>query len=335
MPAARLSFAPRAKRRALGWLCANTGAPGCFAHLGAGIMAPPLEPRGNPMTQSDPTVRSQELGDELRALREANTLSLVDAARRIDASGSKLSRIETGISAPSAEDVSGLLVLYGVTGEKRRELLALARESERRGWWQRNHPGFAERQRTLVSLEAKADSIVNFEAIVVPGLLQTGEYTRAIMQGVGVKPESEIEARMVTRLHRHKVLRRERPPRLLAILDELVLHRRIGGGDVLRRQLEFLVEASTLPNINVRVVPNDGLAHPGIEGAFTVLRRSGRSPVIFAETLTSCIFLEDRIEIERYESALRTLSERALDERQSVQLMTDLARRLDSEATGT
>ncbi|MFD0490188.1 helix-turn-helix domain-containing protein [Saccharopolyspora spinosporotrichia] len=72
------------------------------------------------MTQSDPTVRSQELGDELRALREANTLSLVDAARRIDASGSKLSRIETGISAPSAEDVSGLLVLYGVTGEKRR-----------------------------------------------------------------------------------------------------------------------------------------------------------------------------------------------------------------------
>ncbi|QUH00606.1 helix-turn-helix domain-containing protein [Saccharopolyspora erythraea] len=287
------------------------------------------------MTQSDPTVRSQELGDELRTLREANALSLVDAARRIDASGSKLSRIETGISAPSAEDVSGLLVLYGVNGEKRRELLALARESERRGWWQRNHPGFAERQRTLVSLEAKADSIVNFEPIVVPGLLQTGEYTRAIMRDSGVVPEPQIEARMVTRLHRHAVLRREHPPKLLAVMDELVLKRPIGGPEVLRRQIEYLLEACTMPNVTIRIVPNDGRAHAGVDGAFTVLRRSGMSAVIFAETLTSCLFLEDKAEIETYEYVLRTLSERALDQRGSIALMADLARRLDSEESGT
>ena len=285
------------------------------------------------MTQYDPTVRSQQLGDELRALRERAALSLAEAARRIDASASKLSRIETGVNSPTCEDVAGLLVVYDVTGRRRGELLALAREAERRGWWQRHHPAYAERHRTLATLEANADSIVNVESLIVPGLLQTGEYTRALMRDSGILPESEIEDRMVSRLHRHSVLRRQNPPRLLAMLDELVLHRPIGGRDVLRRQLEHLVEACALPHISVRIVPSDSRAHAGLDGAFAILRRSGRAPVIFADTLTSCLFQEDRIEIDTYESVLRILSERAPCERESIQLMSRLARRLDTEAS--
>jgi transcriptional regulator with XRE-family HTH domain len=287
------------------------------------------------MTYTDPTVRSQELGAELRALRESSGLTLTDSARHIDASVSKLSRIESGMGSPTGEDVSALLVVYGITGPKRREILALAREAERRGWWQRNRPGYADRLRTLVALESNAEAIVNFETVVVPGLLQTGEYTRAIMIECGYVPSHEVEERMVTRLHRHSLLRRARPPQLLGIIDEPVLHRRIGGRDVLRRQLEHLMNVASQPHIRIRVVPRSVAAHAGIDGAFTLLRRPHASPVVFLENLTSSLFLEESAEIDKYESALRTLSEQALDERQSVEMINALANRLDTEASRT
>lgn len=187
---------------------------------------------------SNPTVRGQELGEELRLLRESAGLTLTDAAGRIDASASKLSRIESGLCGALTEDVAALLAVYQVTGTKRRELLTLARESAQRGWWQRNQPDFPQRLRTLISLESKADSIVNFEGMVMPGLLQTGEYARAIMTECGYVPENEVEDRMVTRLRRHSVLLRRHPPHLHALIDELVLHRLVGGRDILRRQME-------------------------------------------------------------------------------------------------
>lgn len=127
---------------------------------------------------TDPTVRSQEIGDELRTSRVGVNCSLRDAGRHIDASASKLSRIETGNIGAATEDVAALLVVYGVTGPKRRELLDLAREAERRGWWQRDHFDMDRHQRTLVSLEAKADTITDYASTVIPGLLQTGEHTR-------------------------------------------------------------------------------------------------------------------------------------------------------------
>lgn len=285
------------------------------------------------MSRPDPTVRGQELGEELRAIREAAGLTIHRAARRIDASPAKLSRVETGMRSAMVEDVAALLAVYDVTGAKRRELLNLARETEQRGWWQRNRPDFAQRQRTLIGLESKADRIVNFETVVIPGLLQTGEYTRAIMTECGYVPEDEIEGRMVARLKRHSILLRQRPPQLDAIIDELVLHRLVGGRDVLRRQLEHLVECSQRLNITIRVVPNAGHAHAGIDGSFILVRRSGFPAVVFVDSLTSSLFLEDRSEIASYESVLRRLSSSALDERQSIELIGELAKRLDTEAS--
>jgi transcriptional regulator with XRE-family HTH domain len=271
----------------------------------------------------DLTVRAEELGDELRRLREEAGLSLEVAGERIDASATKMSRIENGLREGSTEDVSALLAVYGYTGPRRTELLTLAREVERRGWWQRNRPDFAERQRTLINLEAKADLIVNFEGMNIPGLLQTGEYTRALMMECGMVPESEIETRMVTRMRRHSVLMRQRPPRLVAIIDELVLNRMIGGPDVLRRQLDHLVTTAEDPNIQLRVVPNTG-AHSGVNGSFELIRRRGGHKVVFLENLTSSLFLEEAKEIETYEKAIRSLLNRALPAEESVRLITEL-----------
>lgn len=284
------------------------------------------------MSEPDPTVRGQELGEELRVLREAAELSLVEASDRIDASASKLSRVETGRRSAPLEDVAALLAIYGVTGPKRTELLSLTREVERRGWWQRNRPDFPERQRTLISLESKADHIVNFEPIVIPGLLQTGEYTRAFMHECGYIPPEEIEDRMVARLRRHSILLRERPPHLTTIIDELALQRVVGGNDVLRRQMDHLVEMARRPNISIQVIPNRG-AHTGTTGAFALIRQSGGPTVVFTENLTSSLFLEDKTETKTYTDAIRRLSDEGLDARQSTELIASTADQLSTEAS--
>lgn len=279
---------------------------------------------------SDPTVRAQELGEALRVLREEANLSVRTAGARIDASASKISRLENGKNAVAIDDVAALLAVYQVTGPRRRKLLDLAREADHRGWWQRNTLNFAERQETLMSLESRALAITSFEPIVVPGLLQTGEYTRAIMVESGIVDDDDVESRMITRLQRHSVLLRRQPPELLAIIDELALRRVIGGRDVLRRQLEHLVEMAQRPNIAIRIVLNADRGHPGIDGGFLVIRRPEGTPVVFLANLTSSLFLEESAEIAQYEQVTRELINHALDPAESLRYLGEQARRLDS-----
>jgi transcriptional regulator with XRE-family HTH domain len=271
---------------------------------------------------SDPTVRAQELGEALRVLREEANLSVRTAGARIDASASKISRLENGKNAVAIDDVAALLAVYQVTGPRRRKLLDLAREADHRGWWQRNAPTFADRQETLMSLESRALAITSFEPVIIPGLLQTGEYTRAIMVESGILDDSDIENRMVTRLQRHSVLLRRQPPGLLAIIDELALRRVIGGRDVLRRQLEHLIEMAQRPNIVIRVLLNADRGHAAING----------TPVVFLENLTSSLFLEEWEEIQQYETVTRELLNQALDPAQSAVYLTEQVRRLDTGA---
>jgi transcriptional regulator with XRE-family HTH domain len=283
-------------------------------------------------TDSDPTVRAQELGEALRALREEANISVRTAGARIDASASKISRLENGKNAVTIDDVAALLAIYAVTGPRRRKLLDLAREAEHRGWWQRSAPTFAERVETLHSLESRALTITCFDLAVIPGLLQTGEYTRAIMTESGLVDEDDVENRMVIRLQRHSVLLRRQPPGLLAIIDELALRRVIGGRAVLRRQLEHLVEMAHRPNVVIRVLLNADRAHAAIDGGFVVIRRPEGTPVVFLEHLTSSLFLEDRQEIAQYETVTRELLNHALDPAESVQYLARQARRLDTGA---
>lgn len=277
------------------------------------------------MSLSDPTVRSQELGDELRRLREEAHCSLAAAGKRIDASASKVCRIESGYVTATPEDVAALLVVYGVTGPRRRELLELAREAEKLGWWQRDRHNFAKQARTLISLEERANTIINFETVVIPGLLQTREYTRSLMANCGYVPAEEVEDRTSLRQERQTILKRRSAPNLLAIVDELALHRPIGGPEVFRHQLLHLAHAAARPNITVLVVPNDGRAHPGIDGAFILIRRPHLSSVVLTGNLTSSLILEESGEINQYNSLVRDLSERALDQEQSMELVSTLA----------
>jgi transcriptional regulator with XRE-family HTH domain len=284
------------------------------------------------MTDDDPTVRGQELGAALQELREAAGFTLAEAASIINSSPSKLSRMESGKRRALIVDVSALLGFYRVRGTRRDELMSLAEKVDQRGWWQRYKEEFQERQHTLILLEAKANMITNFEGMHVPGLLQTGEYTRALMIESEMVPEDQIEQRMITRLRRHSILMRERPPQLLALIDELALHRIIGSTQVLRRQLEHLVEIAAKSHIDIRVIPNKR-AHAGKDGAFALLHRNQYRPVVFVENLTSSLFLEEPEDIKEHQSAVRLLLRAALDEGQSVEFIASLAKRLDDEET--
>jgi transcriptional regulator with XRE-family HTH domain len=283
------------------------------------------------MASFEPTVRRQELGKQLRVLRKKAGYTLDDAAKVINVSPSLVSRFETGHRAISPVDVSTLLGAYGTDSKKRDELLALAEESSEIGWWR---PRKYEQQRNSpLMLESKADSITSFELALIPGLLQTGEYTQALITEMDVISEPDFGDCMVSRMQRQSGLVRREPPKLLAIIDELALHRLVGGAGVLRRQLDYLVEESNRPNVSVRVVPNGGQAHTGVDGHFVLIHRPALPPVVFVETLTAGLFVADRAEVEMYESATRKLLTRALGEEESVSLVASVARRLDTEAS--
>jgi transcriptional regulator with XRE-family HTH domain len=282
------------------------------------------------MASFEPTVRRQQLGQELRALRKKAGYTLDDAAKVINVSPSLLSRFETGHRAISPVDVSALLGAYGADPTKRDELLALAAESGEIGWWQRPM-SYVQQRNSLLMLESKADSITSFDLALIPGLLQTGEYTQALIAARGALPEGESEDTLVSRMCRQSILLRRDPPQLVAIIDELALHRLVGGRDVLRRQLEHLVEESNRPNVSLRVVPNDGQAHSCTDSSFLMIRRPGLCPVVVVETLTAGLFVEDRIEVNTYEATVQELLGRALGAEESVSLVVDLARRLATE----
>jgi transcriptional regulator with XRE-family HTH domain len=282
----------------------------------------------NKIPPPEATVRRQQLGQGLQALRKAAGFTLEQAARRIDVSPSKLCRIERGSRSVTTAEIGGLLSIYDVDGPQRRHLLELAANCGERDWWQRNGLDPTDRQRTLIALESRAERIVNVHPFVIPGLLQTGEYTRAMMTESGLLVEGEIEKNMLTRQNRQAVLTRGQPPRYLAIIHELALHQVIGGPDVRRRQLEELLQWFDQPNVEIRILPNAG-AHAGLSGAFDVLELSGRGAVVFLENLTSSLFVEDPNDVDLYWRAVRSLSSRVLDEQRSYEMIATQARCLE------
>ncbi|GDY34062.1 helix-turn-helix domain-containing protein [Gandjariella thermophila] len=280
------------------------------------------------MPEPNPTVKGRQLGTELRTLREGRKLTCDEAGRQVGMSASKISRIENGRRGARVEDVAALLALYRVHGGRREELLDLARQANDRGWWQRAYGDtLSARFRTYVGFEADAKLITNFESMLVPGLLQTAEYTRAVMRG-GKVPEDLIEGRVAARLARKSILSREFPPHLVAIVDEQALRRPVGDTDVMRQQLDHLVTMANRPHIRLHVVPLSVGAHAGVEGPFVILDFDSAPAIVHLENHTSSLFLDDPRDVKSYRKLVMGLTNLALDQRESVEFIAGLAREL-------
>ncbi len=251
------------------------------------------------------------LGAQLRRLRESCGVSREGAGWEIRASESKISRMELGRVGFKERDVADLLTLYGITDPTERDaLLHLAREANSPGWWHRYGDVLPSWFQAYLGLEAAATRIRTYELQFVPGLLQTEEYARAVvLLGHSRAGSAEIDRRVTLRMRRQQVLHGEDPPQLWAVVDEAALRRPIGGTAVMRQQVSALIEATTLPNVRLQVVPFAAGGHAAAGGAFTILRFSDQElpDVVYIEQLTSALYLDKREDLEFYALAMEQL----------------------------
>lgn len=281
------------------------------------------------MPKRPATVRARGLGAELRDLRAAKSLTTREVAARLGWSASRVSRTENGRRNISSEDVAALLVLYGVTGAERDRLLTLAREADQPGWWETRHPGLPSQLNALIGFESQATRIIDLQLVLVPGLLQSPEYTRAVMERTGV-PANEIETRVATRLSRQVILSRADPPEYLAILDEAVVRRPIGGRTVMIEQLRRLVGIAERPGISLQVIPYGVGAHAGLNGSFMMLEFAKARTIVHLEHTRSSLFLDDPDDVSPFATGIDTLREMALDPMKSAEFIASVAAEYES-----
>jgi len=271
-------------------------------------------------SSGSPTVRRRELGALLRTLRNARDLTVEQVAAELLCSPSKVSRMETGQRGATPRDIRDLCALYGVADPAERErLMTLAREGKQQGWWQ----SYALPYTTFVGLEQEATSMKIYHTAVIPGLLQTGDYTRGLHKvGMPQLDQSEIEVRVEERSTRQQLLASEKPPQVDVMLDEAALHRPIGGARAMREQLERILEAMRLPNLAIQVIPYDVGAHPALDSNFIILAFKAEAPtVVYVEGLVGNIYLERPYEIDRYLRTFEILRNMALSPKDSAALL--------------
>lgn len=257
------------------------------------------------------TVLRMVLGAQMRKLRQASGISPQAAGYAIRASGSKVSRLERGRVSCKERDIADLLTLYGVHGEQERTaLLRLAAESNKPGWWHRYSdvlPGWLE---SYVALEGAASRIRTYEIQFVPGLLQAESYARTVItRGNPEMRAEEIDQRVALRMTRQAILSRPGAPQYWAVVHEETLRRPLGGRQLMRSQIEHLIEVTQLPNVTLRVVPSHAETVAGEGSPFTILRFSEPElpDVVYLEHLTGAMYLDKRSDLDRYLAAMDRL----------------------------
>ena len=277
--------------------------------------------------QQSSSVRSRQVSAELRRLREELGMTGAEVAKTLDMSPSKISRIETGNRGLHVADVAALLGLYRVPERRREELLDLVRRSDEQGWWQSQGTGLPELWKSLIDFEQRATRIQNYELAFVPGLLQTSEYTAALIQGINSAiTDAELDKLVASRMARQAVLRR-RDLQFLAIIDESALHRVIGEQGVMRRQLRHLEDSADRPNITLRIVPARVGAHAGLRGPFVLMDFCDEPSIVHIENHATSLFLEEKEDLAAYRLALGNILGEALNAAESAELISSLTAR--------
>lgn len=259
-------------------------------------------------------MKRRRLAAELRQQRERLGLTIEEVAERLEWSTAKVSRIENARVGVLPRDVKYLLNVYGVEGEARDVLMALAREARQKGWWHSYGEAIPTWFEVYVGLESDAATMDQYDAEHVPGLLQTAEYARSLFEAFPIDDGTEIEKRVELRMARTEYLTSDDGPKFWAVLNEAVIRRKVGGSRTMRQQLRHLGEMAKLPNVTLQVLPFEAGAHPAMSGSFTILGFPEPSDpkVVFMETQTGGLYLEKAHEIVRYTLAFDHLRAAAL-----------------------
>lgn len=279
-----------------------------------------------------PTILRILLGAQLRRLRVAKNITREQAGYAIRASHAKISRLELGRVGFKERDVADLLTMYGVTDtEERAPLLTLARQANAPGWWHKYGDLLPNWFEVYVGLEEAASTVRTYEVQFIPGLLQSPEYARAVIMLVhGGASASEVDRRVSLRMARQQRLTRPGAPTLWAVMDEAVLRRPIGGPQVLRAQIDHLLEAVELPNVKLQIMPFDRGGHAAAGGPFSILRFPERDlpDVVYMEQLTSALYLDKLDETDHYMQVMDRLCIQAYSLAESRRFLEDLREEL-------
>lgn len=284
-----------------------------------------------------PVVPRRRLGAELRTLRERTGLTIEDVAKELECSVSKVSRLETGQGIPKVRDVRDLLDRYGVTDQAHRDrLLRWVREGQRQGWWHDfsdvlapdpEDPLLPDNLSRYVALEQDASEVRSFENTLVHGLLQTEDYARAVLSALSTADPEATDRLVELRMRRQdRLYVDEDPLKIHVLLDEAVLHRPVGGDQVMREQLERLLADAQRPNITIQVLPFSVGAHRATDGSFVVLAFPDfdDNDLVYVEGHLGDLYLEKQHDVEVYEDMFDGLVGMCLSTKQSVTLVTKL-----------
>jgi transcriptional regulator with XRE-family HTH domain len=277
-----------------------------------------------------PLVQRRRLRVELKKARQTSGLTQEKVASEMDWSLSKVIRIESGSSGISANDLKALLQLYGVKDPGQVDsLVALARAARERSWWSAYRDVASQSLLQLIEYESEAHAVRQFETLFIPGILQTEDYARAVLQNhYDEGPGSEqLRALVELRTRREDLFDAENGPSFHFVLDEAVVHRLVVGPSVMRRQLRRLIEVANRPNITIEIVPFSAGLHPGMKGPFEIIEFADPpvSDIVYLEGPRVDIISDDPEEILKYREAFERLVKASLGPRDSLTLIARIA----------
>ncbi|MFD9889481.1 helix-turn-helix domain-containing protein [Amycolatopsis sp. NPDC059027] len=270
------------------------------------------------------TPQAKELGNDLRRARLAAGLTEAQLARKLGCSASKISRIEHGLRGIEEFDLIRLLAFCGVSGDEIRRLRDLAREADDPYRLRPHHDQLPDELSTLVTHETTATGITLYESQLVPGILQTEDYARAVFRHNGTHDEHNIEIRVKARIARQSLIRQREHPVFDFFMHEHVLRSIIGDAQVMHEQMLHLVLAGHRTDCNIRVVP--AAAFPsGIFPPFRLMKYQNHKPIVYNETYTASVFLKEPADVDAHRAVLSRVAGAALDARQSQEMLATLA----------
>jgi transcriptional regulator with XRE-family HTH domain len=279
--------------------------------------------------RAGPSVRSRRLATVLRTLRIAAELSRADVSQAIDMSISKIGRVETAETGIYLDDLEKLLDLYRVTGSRRVEVLDLARHADERGWLRiLGTTRHSENWQTWIDFESEASVLLHYQPLIIPGLLQTPDYARAIIRSTGTGidlSDADVDTLVSSRMARQGILSKTNPVKLHAVIEETVLRRSLHA-DSLDRQLRHLVESAARPNITIQLLPVDVGPHPGLNGPFIILEYDAEPSLVWLENRISSLFLDEPDQIEIYTRIWNELCALACNPEKSIKLISAMIR---------
>lgn len=271
-------------------------------------------------------VRQMGLGADLRQLREGSGMSTRSVAEKLGVSRMAVNRTEVGKRTTPPEEVIALCALYGITGRQRERLVERASGGDGSTSWLATGPAMADQVMSLVALENEASWITNVSIGLIPGLLQTPEYMRAVC-GTSRAPEWMVR----TRLGRQGLLTQTHAPEVRFLIEESVLHRPVGGDVVLDGQLEHLLRTGTKPNVSIQLIPLSAGIHAGLDGSFMVLGFPQRNSHAYVEARGSGLILTRPDDVKPFEEALQDINDAALDKHRSAALIEKIRKELSDD----